>query len=121
MPANRRFLVAVDRDQKPPKASTTSDLARGRSCPGLLGAQYGVGAVRGEDAVGEPPAVTAGDLAVSPFVDGPGVLPRWQRLAEDVPALDDPEAMAGEERGPVGHQLGAGVVQHRPQRPILRS
>ena len=73
----------------------------------------------GEDAVGEPPAVTAGYPAVAPLVDGPGVLPGRQCLAEDVPALDDPEAVTGEELGPVAHQFGAGVVQHRPQRPIL--
>src|SRR6266511_6369499 len=99
----------------------------GRARRRLLGAEHGVGAVHGEDAgdlleagedaVGEPPAVTAGDLAVAPFVDGPGVLPGRQCLAEDVPAFDDPEAVPGEERGPVAHQLSTGAVQHRPPSP----
>jgi hypothetical protein len=97
---------------------------------GLVGAEHGEGTVRGEDprdpleasgdAVDEPLAVATGDLAVTPFVDGPGVLPGGQRLADDVPALDDPEAVAGKDRGQVGYELGAGVVEHGPKRPILR-
>jgi hypothetical protein len=27
--------------------------------------------------------------------------------------------VSGEDRGPVGHELGAGVVEHGPKRPIL--
>ena len=96
---------------------------------GLVSAEHGEGAVRGEDqrdpheasgdAVDEPLAVATADLAVAPFVDGSGVLPGGECLADDVPALDDPEAVAGEDRGPIGHELGAGVVEHGPKRPIL--
>jgi len=96
---------------------------------GLVSAERGEGAVRGEDprdpleasgdAVNEPLAVAMTDLAVTPFVDGPGVLPGGRRLADDVLALDDPEAVASEDRGPVGHQLRAGVVEHGPEHPIL--
>ena len=81
-------------------------------CCGLLGTEHGEAATRGEDAgdqlevgknaLDEPPAVAAGDLAVVPFVDGPGVFSGGQRRGDDVPALDDAKVVAGEDRRPVG-------------------
>src|SRR6266536_748635 len=99
------------------------------SSPSLKRREYGEGCVLGEylwnqvdpraDSAGEPVAVAVDGLDAALLVDRADAVPGLDRVGDDVPAIDDREAMADKERGPVGDQLGPAVVQDGSQRLVL--
>src|SRR6266496_1849857 len=74
----------------------------------------------GADSAGQPVPVAADGLDATLLIDGANAVPGRDRVGDDVPPLDDREAVAGKECGPVGDQLGPAVVEDSPQRMILR-
>ena len=62
------------------------------------------------DSAGEPVPVAVDGLDAAPLVDRADAVPGLDRVGDDVPALDDREAVADKERGPVSDQLGPAVV-----------
>jgi hypothetical protein len=56
-------------------------------------------------------AVAVDGLDAALLVEGADAVPGRDRVGDDVPPIDDREAVANEERGPVGDQLGPAVVQ----------
>src|SRR5205823_240500 len=71
------------------------------------------------DSAGEPVAVAVVGLDAALLVGCADAVPGLDRVGDDVRALDDREALANEERGPVGDQLGPAVVQDSPERVVL--
>src|SRR6266568_5435866 len=71
------------------------------------------------DSACEPVAVAVVGLDAAVLVDRADAVPGLDRVGDDVPAIDDREAMADEERGPVGDKLGPPVVQDSPQRVVF--
>src|SRR6266511_3587994 len=99
------------------------------SSPSLKRREDGEGCVLGEylrnqidlraDSAGEPVAVAVDRLDAALLVDRADTVPGLDRVGDDVRAIDDREAVADEERRPVGDQLGPAVVQDSPQRVVL--
>src|SRR6266516_1160570 len=97
--------------------------------PSLERREDGEGCVLGEylrnqvdlraDSAGEPVAVAVDGLDPALLVDRADAVPGLDRVGDDVPAIDDREAMADKERGPVRDQLSPAVIQDSPQRVVL--
>ena len=71
------------------------------------------------DSAGEPVTVAVGGLDAPLLMNDADAVPGRDRVGDDVAPIGDREAVADEERGPVGDQLGTAVVEDSSQGVIL--